>query len=95
MVAWPSGSGCSASRQRRRGASPWPRVRTGASTSRTVYEGRLVDALLDGEVIRRRLWEVVRTSDLYRETVEDLRREAAGRESAMTSGGSAVSAPTR
>jgi hypothetical protein len=42
-----------------------------------VYRGRLVDALLDGEVIRRRLWDVVVASDLYREIVEDLQREAA------------------
>ena len=60
-----------------------------------VYRGRLVEALLDGEVVRRRIWDGVLASDLYREVVEDLRREAAGRESAMTRGTSAVSAPTR
>lgn len=59
------------------------------------YEGRLIDAVLDGEVIRRRLWDVVKASDLYREIVEEVRREAAGRESAMASAGSVVSAPTR
>ena len=43
------------------------------------YQGRLIDASLDGEVIRRRLWDVVKASDLYREVVEELHREAAGR----------------
>ena len=42
------------------------------------YEGRLIDAVLDGEVIRRRLWDVVKASDLYRETVEEVHQEAAG-----------------
>ena len=59
------------------------------------YEGRLVDVLLDGEVIRRRLWEVVKASDLYREGVEEERREVARHESAMTFGQQEVSAPTR
>jgi hypothetical protein len=59
------------------------------------YEGRLVDVLLDGEVIRRRLWEVVKASDLYREVVEEERREVARHESAMTFGQQEVSAPTR
>jgi hypothetical protein len=43
------------------------------------YEGRLIDAVLEGEVIRRRLWEVVLASDLYREVVEEVHREVAGR----------------
>ena len=59
------------------------------------YAGRLVDNLLEGEVIRRRLWEVVVASDLYREVAEEVRREGAGCASAMTSSGSAVNAPTR
>ena len=43
------------------------------------YEGRLIDAVLEGEVIRRRLWEVVKASDLYREVLEEVHREVAGR----------------
>ena len=42
------------------------------------YQGRLGDALLESEVIGRRLWDVVQASDLYREVVEDLQRERAG-----------------
>ena len=34
------------------------------------YEGRFLDALLEGEFIRRRLWDVVLASDVYREAVE-------------------------
>jgi hypothetical protein len=34
------------------------------------YQGRLVDVLLDGAVIRRRLWDVVLASETYREAVE-------------------------
>lgn len=41
------------------------------------YQGRLVDAVLDGEVTRRRLWNVVKASDLYRQVVEEIRLEAA------------------
>ena len=59
------------------------------------YEGRLIDAVLDGEVIRRRIWDVVKASDLYREVVEEERREVARHESAMTFGQQEVSAPTR
>ena len=42
------------------------------------YEGRLIDAVLEGECIRRRLWDVVKASDLYREVVEEVRRGGAG-----------------
>jgi hypothetical protein len=42
------------------------------------YAGHLVDALLEGAVIRRRLWDVVLASDLYHEVVGDLQREAPG-----------------
>ncbi len=42
------------------------------------YQGRLVDALLENEVIKRRLWEVVLASDLYRQTIDEVQREAAG-----------------
>lgn len=42
------------------------------------YRGRLEDALLESEVIGRRLWDVVQASDLYREVVEEIRLEAAG-----------------
>jgi len=59
------------------------------------YEGRLIDAVLDGEVIRRRIWDVVKASDLYREVVEEERREVARHESAMTFGQQEVNAPTR
>ena len=51
--------------------------------------------VLDGEVIRRRLWEVVKASDLYREVLEEVRREAAGSEATMTSTRSVLSASNR
>ena len=57
------------------------------------YEGRLDDAKLDGEVIRRRLWEVVLASDLYRETLEEVQREVAGRGCPFPQAASEVHAP--
>ena len=36
------------------------------------YQGRLVDDLLENEVVARRLWDVVLGSDLYREVVDEV-----------------------